>query len=87
MKKTFLTILAAMSVIGVSALPKAVYVKQGDTYTKYNFGVAGDLRFSNVGKTLTITGYSETIDLDKIDYITFTAPVQQSLTPSEHKKS
>lgn len=86
MKKTFLTILAAMSVIGVSALPKAVYVKQGDTYTKYNFGVAGDLRFSNEGKTLTITGYSETIDLDKIDYITFTAPVQQSLTPSEHKK-
>lgn len=85
MKKTVLTLIAALSVMGASALPKAVYVKQGDTYTKYNFGVAGDLLFSNGGKTLTITGYSETIDLDNIDYITFTAPVQQSLTPSEQK--
>ena len=67
MKKTLLTLLAAMSVMGASALPKAVYVKQGDTYTKYNFGVAGDLQFSNGGKTLTITGYSEVIDLDNID--------------------
>lgn len=86
MKKTLLTLLAAMSVMGASALPKAVYVKQGDTYTKYNFGVAGDLQFSNGGKTLTITGYSEVIDLDNIDYITFTAPVQQSLTPSAQKE-
>lgn len=85
MKKAILSILAVATVLTASALPKALYVKQGDTYTKYNFGVAGNLHFSNGGKTLTITGYSEAIDLDAIDYITFTAPVQQSLTPSEQK--
>lgn len=85
MKKTFLTLLAALSVMGASALPKALYVKQGDTYTKYNFGVAGDLQFLNSGKTLTISGYAESINLDIIDYLTFTAPLQKALTSSEQK--
>lgn len=85
MKRTLLSALALAAVVVASAFPKALYVKQGDTYTKYNFGVAGDLVFSDGGKTLTITGYSEAIDLDAIDYITFTAPVQESLTPSEQK--
>lgn len=85
MKRTALTILAAAAVMAASAYPKALYVKQGDTYTKYNFGVAGNLHFTDGGKKLTITGYAEAIDLDAIDYITFTAPVQQSLTPSEQK--
>lgn len=85
MKRTLLSALALVAVIIASAFPKALYVKQGDTYTKYNFGVAGDLKFSDGGKTLTITGYSEAINLDAIDYITFTAPVQESLTPSEQK--
>lgn len=85
MKKSIAIILAAASVFSAAALPKAIYVKQGDTYTKYNLGVAGGLNFSNGGKTLDITGYAESINLDNIDYITFTAPVQQSLTPSEHK--
>lgn len=85
MKRTLLSALALAAIVVASAFPKALYVKQGDTYTKYNFGVAGDLVFSNGGKTLTITGYSEAINLDAIDYITFTAPVQESLTPSEQK--
>lgn len=69
------------------AFPKALYVKKGDTYTKYNFGVAENLKFSNDGKTLNITGYSEAIDLEAIDYITFTAPADNTaMTPSEQKE-
>lgn len=69
------------------AFPKALYVKQGNSYSKYNFGVADNLRFSENGTKLTITGYGETIDLNKIDYITFTAPVEAvELTPSSQKE-
>lgn len=86
MKKLILALAAAVIGVAAFAFPKAIYVKKGDTYTKYNFGVAGDLKFSNGGKTLTITGYSEAIDLDNIDYVTFDAPVDdQALTPSAQK--
>lgn len=88
MKKYLIASLIALTAAGnASAFQKAIYVKEGDTYTKYNFGVAGDLLFTDGGKTLRITGYSEAIDLDKIDYITFTAPVDDAaMTPSEQKQ-
>lgn len=86
--KTLLSLVVAMGAcVCASAFPKALYVKKGDTYLKYNFGVAGDLKFSNGGKTLTITGYSEAIDLTAIDYITFSAPIDDNaLTPSAQKE-
>ncbi len=78
---------AAAAVSAAFAFPQALYVKQGETVTKYNFGVARDLNFSNNGKTLTITGYRDVIDLDKVDYISFSAPVDASaLTPSAQKQ-
>lgn len=87
MKKILLTVvIAVLSVVAAMAFPKAFYVVKDGTYTKYNFGVAGDLKFSNNGHTLTVTGYSEAIDLDKIDFITFSAPVENlALTPAAQK--
>lgn len=87
MKKILLSLAAASAVACAFAFPKALYVKQGDEFTKYNFGVAGDLHFENNGRTLWITGYDDVIDLDKVDYITFNAPVDDTgLTPSEQKE-
>lgn len=87
LKSLLLLVAAACAGVSASAFPKALYVKKGDTYVKYNFGVAGDLKFSNGGKTLTVTGYSEAINLEAIDYITFTAPVDDNaLTPSQQKE-
>lgn len=88
MKKLALT-LSALIALSASAveIPKAIYVKKGETFTKYNFGVADDLNFSNNGKKLSISGYNEVIDLDEIDYITFSAPIDQTtLTPSAQKE-
>ena len=86
MKKFLLSIAALAITASAVAFPKALYVKKGDTFTKYNFGVAGDLQFSDNGRTLTITGYNEAINLDNIDYITFTAPTSSvSLTPDAQK--
>lgn len=87
MKKYLLVTLACLTAFGASALPKALYVKNGDKVTKYNFGVAEDLRFTNGGHTLTITGYNEVINLDEIDYITFTAPADNTaMLPSAQKE-
>jgi len=87
MKKLILSLTALLTVACAFAFPKAIYVKQGDTYTKYSFGVAGDLKFTDNGHTLHITGYSDAIDLDKIDYISFSAPVDQTaLAPSAQKQ-
>lgn len=86
MKKLAILTLVLAGTLSAMAMPKAFYVKQDGVYTKYNFGVAGDLKFSKDGKTLTVTGYSEAIDLDKIDYITFDAPIDDlALTPSQQK--
>lgn len=87
MKKFLLPVAAALMAAGCYAFPKALYVKKGDSFTKFNFGVAEDLRFSEDGRYLNITGYNETIDLDAIDYITFTAPVSTTaLTPDAQKE-
>ena len=87
MKKIIFVLAGLLSVPGVFAFQKALYVKSGDTYTKYNFGVAGQLNFSNNGKTLTISGYNDVIDLDKVDYISLSAPVDgTALTPSAQKE-
>lgn len=87
MKKLLSAILAVACVAAAFAFPKAFYVKKGDSYIKYNFGVAGDLLFSNDGRTLTFSGYGESVDLDQVDAITFTAPVDQTaMTPSESKE-
>lgn len=86
MKKFLLGLTAMMAVGSAAALPKAFYVKQGDSFTKYNFGVAGALDFSNQGKMLNISGYGETINLDNIDYISFSVPEVSALTPSEQKQ-
>jgi len=86
MKKLILGLTAMMAVCSAAALPKAFYVKKGDSFTKYNFGVAGNLDFADQGKTLNIFGYGESISLDDIDYISFTVPEVNSLTPSEQKQ-
>lgn len=87
MKKILLVAIMAMGFVAAGAFQKAIYVKKGDSYAKYNFGVAGDLMFSNGGRTLTVSGYEESIDLDKIDFITFSAPVDQTgLTPTASKE-
>lgn len=87
MKKLLLVIFSVVSFIAAGAFPKAFYVKKGDTFAKYNFGVAGDLKFSNNGRTLSVTGYEESINLDQIDYITFNAPLDNTgLTPAASKE-
>lgn len=77
---------AVLAISSASALPKAFYVKKGDEITKYNFGVAENLKFSNNGHTLTVLGYGETINLDEIDYISFSAPLGTALTPAAQKE-
>lgn len=87
MKKFILSILTCAAVVGAAAFPKAIYVKQGDNVTKYSFAVAGDLVFGNNGKSLSVTGYSDVINLDNVDYISFSAPVGDTgLTPSQQKQ-
>ena len=70
----------------VAELPKAFYVKSGNSYSKYNFGVAGTLQFKDQGNKLVIPGYGETVDMTKVDAITFNAPVSQALTPAQQKQ-
>ncbi len=87
MKKITLALAAMMTVASVVAQQRAFYVVKGDSYSKYNFGIAADLVFSNQGRTLTVNGYGEAIDLDQIDYITFEAPVSKTaLTPASQKE-
>lgn len=86
MKKQILIAAMSLGVLSAAALPKAIYVKKGDDISKFNFGVADNLVFSNQGRTLNVKGYNETIDLDAIDYISFTAPVTPGLTPSQQKQ-
>lgn len=88
MKKLTLA-LSALIALSASAIdiPKAIYVKKGDEFTKFNFGVADDLKFSDNGRKLSVTGYKEVIDLDAIDYISFSAPIDQTaLTPAAQKE-
>ena len=86
MKKILLTLIAATAVTAAQAQPKAFYVKKGDEITKYNFGVAEDLLFGDNGTKLSVRGYGETIDLNAIDYISFSAPLGTAITPSEQKQ-
>lgn len=87
MKKAILCLATAAICAGSAlALPKAFYVKQGDKITKYNFGVAENLIFSDNGHKLSVRGYDDVIDLDAIDYISFSAPLTEALTPSAQKQ-
>lgn len=88
MKKTaFIIALGLMATAPAFGQNKALYVKKGDAFTKYNFGVSGDLIFSNNGHQLVVTGYDEVIDLDQIDYISFNAPVvTTALKPAAQKE-
>lgn len=88
MKKLILALAAVVATAGSAcAFPKALYVKKGETYTKYNLGVASDMQFSEGGKTLRITGYDDVINLDEVDYIQFSAPTgQTALTPAQQKE-
>jgi hypothetical protein len=88
MKKILLPLLLAAVCSGNAVgLPKAIYVKQGNEYTKFNLGVAGDLKFSDSGRKLSVAGYGEVVNLDNIDYITFSAPVNETaLSPSAQKE-
>lgn len=88
MKKILLSLAVIAACAGnAAALPKAVYVKQGNSYTKFNLGAAGDMKFSDSGKKMTVTGYGEVVDLDKIDYITFNAPIDDNaLSPGRQKE-
>lgn len=87
MNKTILSLaLATLCAGSASAFNQALYVKKGDAYTKYNFGVAADLNFSDGGKQLRISGYSDIINLDEIDGIYFNAPKMSGLTPNAQKE-
>ncbi len=87
MKKVILLLVVAFTTMSAMAFQRAFYVKKGDEIMKFNFGVASDLKFSNNGRTLNVTGYGETINLDEIDYITFNAPVSDmGLTPASQKE-
>lgn len=86
MKKFLLTILACLAVVVAQAFPKALYVVIGDEVHRYNFGVAADLTFSDNGTKLHISGYSEVIDLTKVDYISLSAPNMPTITPTEQKQ-
>ena len=86
MKKLLLTLAAVVITLSCYAFPKALYVVKDNSFSKFNFGVAEDLKFSENGRFLIITGYSEKIDLNEIDYITFTAPTTTALTPDEQKQ-
>ncbi len=86
-KLILLPAIALMTASSAMALPKALYVKQDGAYTKYNFGVAGDLNFFDNGSKLKISGYQEAIDLDKIEYISFSAPVDEiAMSPAAQKQ-
>ena len=86
--KRFLLGLSGLLACGcITAAPQALFVKKGDTYTKYNFGVAGDLKFTDNGHRLQISGYNDIIDLDDIDCISFNAPTGVgTLTPYAQKQ-
>ena len=87
MKRLLLGLTGLLAYGCLSAGPQALYIKKGDTYTKYNFGVAGDLKFSDNGHKLQISGYSDIIDLDNIDCISFNAPTNSgTLTPYAQKQ-
>lgn len=86
--KRFLLGLSGLLACGIIiAAPQALFVKKGDSFTKYNFGIAGDLTFFDNGHKLQISGYKDIIDLDNIDYISFNAPtVIGTLTPYAQKQ-
>lgn len=87
MKKILLSLAVIAACAGnAAAFPKAIYVKQGNSYSKFNLGAAGDMKFSDSGKKMTVTGYGEVVDLDKIDYITFTAPIDETAISSGKQK-
>lgn len=87
MKKILLTLAAAVICGSAPAFNQALYVKKGDSFSKYNFRVAGDLKFIDKGTRLQVSGYQDIIDLADIDYISFNAPaIEGSLTPYAQKQ-
>jgi hypothetical protein len=86
MKKLILALVALFTFAFAYADQRAFYVKKGDSYTKYSYGVAENLKFLDNGHTLLVEGYDESINLDDIDYITTTPPVTTSLTSAAHKQ-
>lgn len=87
MNKFLLTLSGLMLAVSATAAPQALYVMKDGNCTKYNFGVAGDLHFTDNGHKLRISGYNDIINLDQIDYITFNAPVGATgLTSYEQKE-
>lgn len=85
MKKLILTLIACVTASVVMAFPKAFYIKQGDTYYRYSFAVAGELEFRDGGQTLVIPGYNTVVNLNDAE-VSFSAPIQSTLTPSENKQ-
>lgn len=87
MKRIATCALVASLCLGAHADYKALYTVKGDNYTKYNFGVAGDLMFGDNGHSLKVNGYGDVINLDDIDYITFNMPTSVSaMTPTAQKE-
>lgn len=87
MKRIATCALVASLCLSAHAEYKALYTVKGDNYTKYNFGVAGDLMFGDNGHSLKINGYGDVINLDDIDYITFNMPTSVSaMTPTAQKE-
>ena len=85
MKKLILTLIACVTASVAMAFPKAFYIKQGDTYYRYSFAVAGELEFRDGGQTLVIPGYNTVVNLNDAE-VSFSAPIQSTLTPSENKQ-
>lgn len=87
MKKIILGLFACAAIFNAGASTRAFYIKKGDTYYKYNFGITDGLLFSNEGKTLQVVGYDEVIDMTGVDHIYFDAPIDEAaLTPAAQKE-
>ena len=86
MKRLAFLVLTVLSLVPVwAAGPRAIYVKESDGYHKYSFGVAGDLKFSEDGKTLYVSGYDTGIKLANVEHISFDMPVGGQMSSTEHK--
>lgn len=86
MKRLAFLVLTVLALVPVwAAGPRAIYVKEADGYHKYSFGVAGDLKFSEDGKTLYVSGYDAGIKLANVEHISFDMPVGGQMSSTQHK--
>lgn len=87
MKRHLLLLSAAAVALGSQAADKAFYVhRTTGEYSKYNFGVAEALKFSNEGRTLRVAGYDEEINMDNVDFISLSPIISAEVVPGAQKE-